>query len=133
MAQRLATDLGVFDLRSELDQTAARRIDRLGVVAARQHAEVGDLEVGQARLGRLELALVVEDLALDELARLIHVAAVGAEIALDEDRQQRLHHAHGQLRAVALVAHREQVLGLALGGDRDLALEAVDHRLALLR
>jgi hypothetical protein len=54
-----------------------------------KHAEIGDLEIREPRLGGLELALVVEDLALDELARLIHVGAVGAEVALDEDRQQR--------------------------------------------
>ena len=62
-------------------------------------------------------AAVRRDLVLQEAARIVHVRAVAAGGALDEDRQQRLHHVVRQLRVRVAIGDGEQVPGLRHHAD----------------
>ena len=77
-----------------------------------QQVDVLGAELGPPRLGLAQLPLVLGDLLLQERPAVLHVGAVGADLALDEDRQDALHHVVGQLGCGVAVGDGEQVAGL---------------------
>ena len=94
---------------------------------ARQEAHVLLLEARRTLLGLFELHLVGANLLVQELAGGIHVRAVVAEIALDEDRYQRLDDVLGLPRVRSLEGDGEQVVSRA--GDGGASAQALDQAL----
>ena len=74
------------------------------------HIGIFGAEVGATPLGCPQLLLIGEDLVLKEALRILHVDAVRACGALDENRQQGLHHVMRRLGARVAVGNGEQFL-----------------------
>lgn len=136
----VAADLGLdraprlFSL-GQFEPGRTQRIGRqrqLGAVVdalARQQRTVAHLEFLDRVLGRDQPLFDVLDLFVDELDRLLRIALLALEAALDEDGQQRLHHVAHQFRVIVVVGDGVDVVGagaadLQLGHQqRDLLLD----------
>ena len=119
LAQRVTLDHRVLQPAVDIPHVVAggfrrRRVRPVGIQVRRQDIEIFGAEVGATPLGRPQLLLVGGDLVLEEALRILHVDAVRACGALDENRQQGLHHVMRQLGARVAVGDGEQVPGLRL-------------------
>ncbi len=84
----------VLQLALKAETWRARHVETRGpaIRIGGKEVDVFGAELGAAFLGSAELLLVGGDLMIEEAPGVLHVAAVRAGRALDEDVQQRLDH-----------------------------------------
>ena len=131
LLEHVVAQRGVLHALLELGDRAARGFQARHAVVRGQQVHVPGAELGTLGLGQPQLLFVLSDLLIEELPRVLHVGAVGAGLALDEDGQELLHHVVGQLGAGVAVGDGEQVAGLR--GDLDALGQAEHHALHVRR